>query len=341
LGLRHYAESYVRLIITAREVAYGPTARAIETTGLLIGGLMLLKRADARLTSCTLDSMRPHIFADAELARLLETHAALELERLFSVTLRRFPGNQAQVQRVGGGVVAWFGPAWTFNGAVGMGLTGPVAERDVDEVEAFFRSHGEPARITVCPFSARSLVDELGKRGYRIADLENELVREIGPGTPPVPPADAPGPDGRAPDQSIEIREHVTPDARSEWGRAVAVGFRAPDAVPDSEWSIGEVVAGREGVRLFSAWLDGGLVGTGELDVVGGMAWLNADTTLPDYRGRGVQTALLRHRLRLAEEVGCVLAVSETVPGSGSQRNMERHGMRVVYTRIDLLGHTG
>ena len=34
---------------------------------------------------------------------------------------------------------------------------------------------------------------------------------------------------------------------------------------------------------------------------------------------------------------GCDLAVTESAPGSASQRNMERLGFRIAYTRVDLV----
>ena len=55
--------------------------------------------------------------------------------------------------------------------------------------------------------------------------------------------------------------------------------------------------------------------------------------TLPEYRGRGVQTALIAQRLHEAALAGCEYAVVSTNPGSGSQRNMERRGFRVAYTK--------
>jgi len=38
----------------------------------------------------------------------------------------------------------------------------------------------------------------------------------------------------------------------------------------------------------------------------------------------------------LADEAGCDLAVTEAVPGGGSQRNMERLGFRIVYTHVEF-----
>jgi len=50
-----------------------------------------------------------------------------------------------------------------------------------------------------------------------------------------------------------------------------------------------------------------------------------------------VQTALLGARIAWAAARGCDLAVSITAPASISQRNIERAGFRVAYTRTKLI----
>ncbi len=56
-------------------------------------------------------------------------------------------------------------------------------------------------------------------------------------------------------------------------------------------------------------------------------------STLPEYRGRGLQAALIQSRLRLAVEKGCDLAAAQATYGSISHRNMERAGLRLAFTR--------
>ena len=56
----------------------------------------------------------------------------------------------------------------------------------------------------------------------------------------------------------------------------------------------------------------------------------------PEFRGRGIHRALLAHRLWHAAEEGCDLALCECLPGSQSQRNQERVGFRVLYTKLVL-----
>jgi GNAT superfamily N-acetyltransferase len=67
-----------------------------------------------------------------------------------------------------------------------------------------------------------------------------------------------------------------------------------------------------------------------------GAAMLNGDATLPGFRNKGVQTALLHARLRRAAEAGCDLAVIEASPGGTSERNQQRLGFHVAYTRVTM-----
>jgi hypothetical protein len=50
-------------------------------------------------------------------------------------------------------------------------------------------------------------------------------------------------------------------------------------------------------------------------------------------RRHGLQAALLEARLRYAFERGSLLAMMVTEAGSQSQRNAERQGFRIAYTR--------
>ena len=47
----------------------------------------------------------------------------------------------------------------------------------------------------------------------------------------------------------------------------------------------------------------------------------------------GLCITLLEDRLRYAAAQGCTIGMIVTQPGSGSQRNAERHGFRIAYTR--------
>ena len=64
------------------------------------------------------------------------------------------------------------------------------------------------------------------------------------------------------------------------------------------------------------------------------MAQLAGAATAPAHRRRGVQTALLAHRLQVAAAEGADLASVFVTPGSGSERNVQRAGFRLAGMRL-------
>lgn len=67
-----------------------------------------------------------------------------------------------------------------------------------------------------------------------------------------------------------------------------------------------------------------------------GVAWFNNAVTEDPFRGRGCHTALLRARLVAARERHCRLAVSDTVYGSASHRNLLRAGFQLGFSTAEL-----
>ena len=59
--------------------------------------------------------------------------------------------------------------------------------------------------------------------------------------------------------------------------------------------------------------------------------------TLPQFRKHGIQTAFLHVRMAVATKAGCDLAVTVTLGGSTSQRNAERAGFRVAYSKATMV----
>jgi hypothetical protein len=75
-------------------------------------------------------------------------------------------------------------------------------------------------------------------------------------------------------------------------------------------------------------------VAAGGMSIHDGVALLAGASTIPEWRHRGAQGALLQSRLDYAVQAGCDLAMIGAEPGSASQRNAERQGFRIAYTRI-------
>lgn len=266
----------------------------------------------------------PAPFADLGLAHRLEALAAEEMRRFVTTARSIEPDGVAEALEVAGGVAVFVAPGSAVNQAVGFGFDGPVMDAHVEAVERFFAKRAARAVMAVCPLAHPTLVESLGHRGWVVEGFENVLVCSLD-GVSEAP--------GRGPVRVIEVES----DAERElWTMLAATGFSAPLDPTTEQFMLCGLVTRRPGTRLFLASVDGMPAGTGELYMSDGVAWLSADATLPQFRGRGVQTALQARRLAVAAEAGCELAVSEAAPGGASQRNMQRHGFSVAYTRVDF-----
>jgi hypothetical protein len=102
-------------------------------------------------------------------------------------------------------------------------------------------------------------------------------------------------------------------------------------------WGVGPELAGMmaaaAGYAGFMVEKDGRVIATAGLVMHERAALLAGASTIPGARGEGAQRAGLSARLRHAVEAGCDLAMIVTEPGGASQRNAERNGFRVAYTR--------
>ena len=77
--------------------------------------------------------------------------------------------------------------------------------------------------------------------------------------------------------------------------------------------------------------------GGGGLRIGDGIAQFCGAATLPAFRRRGIQTALLRRRLRDARGAGCDLGIMAAQPGSRSHFNAQRQGFSLLYSRAVLV----
>jgi len=96
---------------------------------------------------------------------------------------------------------------------------------------------------------------------------------------------------------------------------------------------MGSVFTEREQTVCFLADVDGTPGAAGVLCMHDGVALFGGSSTVPELRRRGLQSALLEERLRYAFDHGCDVAMMAAEVGSNSQRNAERKGFRIAYTR--------
>jgi GNAT superfamily N-acetyltransferase len=123
------------------------------------------------------------------------------------------------------------------------------------------------------------------------------------------------------------------PEEMPAWGAVSQQGWSDYPEVADYVLNIGPVIAAREDGASFLATLDGRPVAAGALCLGEGVAVLAGACTVPEARRRGAQQALLDARLAYAADHGCDIASIVAGPGSSSQRNAQRQGFQVAYTR--------
>ena len=271
-------------------------------------------------TSQTVSATDLRDFVDLALARRLEMAETMTPAHVKA--LQRFAPD-ATAESIAGGTAVFGGGAYPANHIVGMGLYGPVTVADVDRVEEFYRSRGVPCEIVVSPLADGSLLDVLAPRGYRVTEFNSVLILRLAVH------------DLIAPADGITI-ERVNKDTEQVWDRVIAKGFAEFGPLPENLFA---AFASVPDTLCFLARVEGqpagGAVGAIMRDA--GIAALFGTATLPEFRHRGVQTALINRRLWEAAREGCEYAVVSTLPGSGSQRNMERRGFRVAYTKLVMV----
>jgi hypothetical protein len=115
------------------------------------------------------------------------------------------------------------------------------------------------------------------------------------------------------------------------YGRISAQGWSEhPEFMPYIE---GFAKLSVEVATCFVAEREGEPIATAALFMHEGTALLAGASTIPSGRRQGAQNALLHARLQHATSHGCDLAMMVAGPGSASQRNAERQGFRIAYTR--------
>jgi len=255
-------------------------------------------------------------FADAALARRLEAAEALNA-RLCTGS----PAGAAFLD-IAGGCAIFVGADSPLTQAVGLGLHGPVNESEVDSLELFFRSRGAKASIDLCPLADHGLLETLGRRGYRAAEFNNVLVKRI---------AGAP----------IVLAPRVRRALAGEddlWSHTVGRGFFDQGDLTTAEMDVGRAIFAMAGALCYLAVTTAGEpAGGGALAVRDGLATLFADSTIAAFRSQGFHRELIAARLNEAIAQGCDTATASTLPGSTSQRNFERFGFEVVYTKTTLV----
>ena len=259
--------------------------------------------------------------ADVDLARRLERAEGEANARFVEARAAVDSGSGAAWVDVDGTYAMFDGPSSPCTQTFGFGLFAPPSARALEAIERFFAERSAPVFHEVCPIAEAAHLELLSARAYRPIELSNVLYRSIAGITGAATAPDAP---------RVRI---VGADEGDRWAQTLADGWRDVAGVGGLVHELAGVFAARSGSRLFLAEHEGRAVAAGSSFLSHGVALLAGASTVPEARRRGAQSALLAARLHDAAQHGCDIAMVVALPGSGSQRNAERNGFRVAYTR--------
>lgn len=132
----------------------------------------------------------------------------------------------------------------------------------------------------------------------------------------------------------LSIQQIESGQSFGDFAQVLSLAFEIPMEIVDQTEHFTQIEYSHPHWRRYLAFVDGrpaslACVFTGEqatsIAVMG---------TVPEYRNRGCQSALIRQCIADAAEAGSDLVVSQTGSGSTSERNMIRAGFQVAYTKM-------
>jgi GNAT superfamily N-acetyltransferase len=258
--------------------------------------------------------------SDLALACRLEAAEGRANAAFVASRARLQPEAGATWKEIAGTLVMFDGVGSPLTQTFGLGTLGEATDATLGEIEGFLHERGAEVFHEVSPMAGMPLLEVLASRGYRPVELTSVMHR---PTTIPVPGAES----------RVRVRR-IEPGEVDLWADTAARGWGETPELAEFMRAFGTITATAGGTVPFLAELDGEPVATGALAMHGGVALLAGASTVPAARKQGAQRALLQARLRYAAEHGCDLAMMGAEPGSASQRNAERQGFRIAYTRI-------
>jgi len=256
-------------------------------------------------------------FSDLLLSRRLERTEGQASTQFAEARRRLFPDSGSCSMQIAGAHVVFDGIDSPVTQTFGLGIFEDLTHSSLDTIERFFLDRGAPVNHEVSPLAGVAALALLCARSYRPIEISNVMVRTV----------------ENPPPSSIAVRV-AAPEEAELWADVSARGWTHdhPELKALGK-QFGAVAFAREHGPCFLAELDGQAGAAASLWIYDGVALLSGAATVPEMRRRGLQSALLQERMRYAFEHGCDLAMMVAEAGGESQRNAERKGFRIAYTR--------
>jgi hypothetical protein len=185
------------------------------------------------------------------------------------------------------------------------------------EILAFFGRHAPEFYLSSNGFSA-----QVGQALAAVGFYQHDLGQTLTYG--------APHESLLPPPSGIEI-ERVDGDSVELFLDVMAEGFGWEPAWREAAKDKERRALKQPGYHPFLAYCEGEPAGTGVLKTKGDLGNVVQAATVPRFRRKGCQLALLHRRLFEAGRLGCGLVMSGARYGSSSLRNQHRAGLRMAY----------
>lgn len=239
--------------------------------------------------------------------------AAFSVARLEE--LAGLPGNplELRIERFGGAVAPVSRAAPELDFVNRIEALGRADAHRLDEIVSFYRSVGARPWLEFGPHLT-AVGASLAAAGAEVVGFQSVLYGEPSTGLEPV----------------VAVAE--TDDAETA-ARVALEGNGVPVDVAIAHAPALAAAVDRLRGRFYLVEIDDRPAAVAVLTAEDGVAYLALAATLPEFRRRGCQQALIAARLGHAAEAGYELVATTTEFGSQSQRNLERSGLRVAYTK--------
>lgn len=192
----------------------------------------------------------------------------------------------------------------------------------LDEIIDWYRSQQRVCRFDIAPAHAsEKILGALAKAGFYQSGFSNAMY------------ADAQFDNSYSPPREISV-QRIPPGDKDLMTDIYAAGFNLPARTQPPLKDSLKALFGSPAARFYGAHINGKLVATAVLFISDSVGYLASAATLPNYRNQGCQLALVRQRISDAALEQCDLIAAHTGFASAGQRNLEKGGMQVAYTRV-------
>lgn len=199
---------------------------------------------------------------------------------------------------------------------------GRFGNDDLDTIGKFYEGRTAHWEALISPFAGPDVLQRVLDRGAKAERWESQLFRPTALALP-------------AREEIPELRiVEVEMEQREVWSSLCAQAYFGEESTGAARDFKG-LMRRAEHMRQFLALWKEEPVGIASLTVGLGIGFLGDMRTLPEFRGRGIQTALIHRRLEAAQADSDFVMVG-TAPGSGSYRNVARMGFQIAYSQLSL-----